>query len=156
MKRDGCYNSLEVRQLLKVNTISAKKVLLEDATLESNPSMLGSRIKKLYEQQKDTNVFTDDDRDFVRELRKLISTGANHVHMDGIQYTKLVHIEDIDDSAMPDNTSCLCVTEENEIVHKIKHNGNISIANIQKPEKHISSQLSVNEDDSVSINLNIA
>ena len=155
MNQDGCYNSLEVRKLLKVNNLSAKKIYLEDVSLESNPSMLGSRIKKLYEEQKNTNVFSDEDKQFVQDLKKLLSVSSDHLHFHKAQYMNLVHVDTLNDDDMPNNTSCLCITSENEVVYKIKHNHVVSFANVHRSEQKVASEISVNDDDSISINLNI-
>ena len=155
MNQDGCYNSLEVRKLLKVNNLSAKKIFLEDVSLESNPSMLGSRIKKLYEEQKNTNVFSDEDKKFVQDLKKLVSVSSDHLQFHKVQYTNLVHVDTLNDDDMPNDTSCLCITSENEVVYKIKHNGKVSFANVHHSDHTIDSELSVNNDDSISVNLNV-
>lgn len=157
MMSNGCYNSLEVRQLLKARTISAKKIFLEDVTLESNPSMLGSRIKKLYEQQKDTNTFSDEDKQFLDTLKQQISLRNNTFHVNSNQYTKLVSINDLDDEEMPNNSSCLCIADNDEVVYKIKLNEKVSYKKMQPSSTNhrVNSYISINDDDSVSLDLSV-
>jgi hypothetical protein len=60
--KDGVANSLQVDEL-KVNKIS-----IRDDILKSDIGMSAKRVKELYESQPNTNVFTDEEKQYIKRL----------------------------------------------------------------------------------------
>ena len=157
MRHDGCYDTLEVKRTIKANTIIAKSIQLEDTTLESSPNLLASKVKLLYESQPNTNPFTDSDKRSLTSLNNHTNTiDSGHSVINSVQFVKLFRDTEIDNELMPDNTTCICLDSQDQLIHKIKLNGCISYSKTHNLQSHISPQLNVSEESGhVSVNLQL-
>ena len=116
MKQDECYNFLQVKDTMYANTIRAKKLVLDDETLESNIHMAGERVKTLYESQKDTNCYNDGHKSTVASLQE---SGILH---NSKVYTPIYTDEETQD--IPTNSMCLCLYN-GDLVFKVNANNTI-------------------------------
>ena len=74
MFRDARFDVLEVSNQLKVNRVKANDLEVNTLKLNckeivANVGMTASTIKNLYENQYNTNAFTDDEKKFIQKLR---------------------------------------------------------------------------------------
>ena len=149
MKSDACYKNLEVKNNIVANTIFAKKINLEDTTLQSNIMMLGERIKTLYEQQRDTHAYCDADKQYVDLLQKLLDV-QNCLFKQPVFFP--IAQLDVD---VPNNCYCICASSNNAPILKSNVNGSISYTVLQKLEERVNLNVAVDEDKmSVSTLLN--
>ena len=139
MKQDECFNFLEVKNTMLAHTIRAKKLILEDETLESNVHLAGERVKALYESQKDTNSYCDCDKETVDSLQK-----SNILH-NSKAYMPIYTDGETQD--IPDNTMCLCLYN-GELVFKAKVNGVVKYIKPTCIDEHVKVNIDLNSQTS--------
>jgi len=165
MKHDGSYSVLQVTNVLRASTIHAKRILLDDATIESKPSMAAEAIQKAYETLRDTNRFTDLLKSSIETLTKTFRVYRSsmlgtvlHVTPDvtvveGTQFVSLKHANQIDDSSMPDNTMCTCLDSHGELMYKLKVGNQVRYASIPTFQPHVNASVKVDGNGHVAVNL---
>jgi hypothetical protein len=123
MAQDGKYAILNVTKSLYVNDIHANSITLHDTTFRGNIHTSGKKIKELYEAQKNTNCFTDDDKHQSHVLAQNTEMCDSHVVFTKPVFFKLPRASTVDEDSIPDNSGCMCLDDNENIVYKIKKGG---------------------------------
>lgn len=136
LHKEGNFSHLQSKSI-HADSISTNSLNLLDNTLTSNIQMAGSKIKELYEEQRDTNNFSDKYKNLVDNFNnKLI------LHPHGLTapqtFTKLLHYKHIPDGVIPNNHSILCFDDSNNLIHKSKINNTIKYFYLEPTNPHIS------------------
>ena len=146
MKQDECFINLEVKNNIHAKNIIAKKLILEDNTLTTNTHILGGDIKKLYESQKDTNCFTDFNKQTLNILSTNISSNEYSTELSNIPIFYLPTIEQISKLRLNNNTYCICSSHDNKLMYRANIDGKTSDHYFQIYEPEIKVKLNVSND----------
>ena len=135
------------------DSIRTNKIFLNNSTLISDLKMAGSRIKQLYEQQHNTNAFTDNIKSTFESLIKHIKLSTYGLFTPPV-FSKLLHYQHIPDDVIPLNNSVLCIDDDNNLVYKCNINNSIKLYKLQEFKQKVNINLNT-FDDLVYLNLNV-
>ena len=122
--RDGSFDILQVRRTLYANNIEANTITMNDTTFKGNVHTTGKKVKELYESQRNTNAFEDHHKQSIEGLEKVCTTNE-HLIIHKPMFTKMFKHFEINDDHMPDNTSIVCLDDNDKPVYKMKINGEV-------------------------------
>jgi hypothetical protein len=122
MKQDDCYQNLQVKKNLHANVIYASKLVLDDATLSSTTHLLGNDVKQLYESQRNTNCFTDENKKTLQSLSTTISTSSEIVYVKTIPVFHLPNVREVHDSLLHNQSYCICSSDDGKLMYRTKMN----------------------------------
>ena len=146
MKQDECFVNLEVKNNIHAKNIIAKKLILEDATLSTNTHILGGDIKKLYESQKDTNCFTDTDKQTLNTLSTNIVSNESSTEISNIPIFHLPTVDQISKLSLNNNTYCICSSSDNKLMYRANINGKTRDYYFQIHEPEVKVKLNVSNE----------
>lgn len=152
MSKEASFTNLKCNSIMS-DSIRTNKIFLNNSTLISDLKMAGSRIKQLYEQQHNTNAFTDNIKSTFESLIKHIKLSTYGLFTPPV-FSKLLHYQHIPDDVIPLNNSVLCIDDDNNLVYKCNINNSIKLYKLQEFKQKVNINLNT-FDDLVYLNLNV-
>lgn len=146
--KDASFEVLEVTKVLHANEIHADSITFNDTSFKGNIYTSGSRIKELYESQRNTNAFTDDNAFFISSLKNNIKSKND------IMYHKIPFSKDISDDEIPEQSMVVCLNNSGQLIQKVKYNNIVTIYTFQQQKQSLSFDMIVDE-DSGKVNVSI-
>lgn len=147
--KDGSFEVLEVTKVLHANEIHADSITFNDTSFKGNVYTSGSRIKELYESQKNTNAFTDEDVSFLHTLKN--SYRCNNDTM----YQRIPLSKDVCDEDIPEQCMVVCLNDSGQLIQKVKFNNIVTIYSFKQQEQKVFLNMSVNEDtNNINVSIN--
>ena len=124
------------------NEIHVEKLYLVDKCIESDVHMAGSRIKKLYESQQNTNPFTDANQVALNELE------STFVIQEQVNVTKPAYIKFSDiKSNVPENSYTYCLDTHSNVVMKANIGGKVQYYKVPLCGSAVQTQLDIGNDN---------
>jgi len=155
LHKEGNYSHLQSK------TVHAEKIIvntlvLKDTTLQSDISMAGTKVKQLYESQRNTNCFSDNDKMKLDTLNEMFSKQCNVLKTECPMYNKLVYLQDIDIESIPLMHSLLCIDKQtNTLLNVANVNGELKMYKYETYIPYVRTDIIVDENSEVKINLNV-
>lgn len=130
MVQDGKYDVLNVTRALYVNEVHANSITLHDTTFRGNIHTSGRKVKELYENQKNTNCFTDQHKRKVEDMSGTMVVEDTHVEFVKPVFFKLPHAATVVDEMIPNNSGCMCLDDDQNIIYKVKKDNEVGYVSL--------------------------
>ena len=153
MSKEASFTNLKCNSIMS-DSIRTNKIFLNNSTLISDLKMAGSRIKQLYEQQYNTNAFTDNIKSSFETLIKHIKLSTYGLFTPPV-FSKLLHYQHIPDDVIPLNNSVLCIDDNNNLIYKCNINNSIKLFKLQEYVPQVDVNLTSFNNDTIKLNLNL-
>ena len=156
LHKEGNYAHLKSKTV-QAETIVANTLVLKNTTLQSDISMAGAKVKQLYESQRNTNCFSDNDKIKLDSLHETFFKQCNFLTTRCPMYSKLVYLQDIDIESIPLMHTILCIDKHtNNLLNVANVNGEIKMYKYETYIPYIKTDLAVDEKSGVKISLNVS
>tara|TARA_B110000977_G_scaffold191571_1_gene263896 strand:+ start:15018 stop:15467 length:450 start_codon:yes stop_codon:yes gene_type:complete len=148
MHGDAKYKNLQTTNFIAKHII-AEEITLQDTIIKSDPMMAGATLKRLYESQRNTNVFDDTSKKTLESLNATVFRNTQNVQM-----FKLPLLSDFDTNSLPNNHAVMCFDSHGKVVYICKFDDIIRHFTLPVYEPYVNVVIDINEDNPL-IKLNV-
>lgn len=145
---------------IDVDFLHVKNLTLEDKHVNTNIDVTSKKIKDLYENNKDTNCLTNEDKSLLTSLHSSLETQADTMRftLDGpFQVTSHGQFfsipNEIDYKDIPDNHGVWCFNNKYGMIMKFKKNGKCFFTHGNTYEWSLPVEVSVDDSNTVKVNI---
>ena len=153
MRTEARYKNLQTDNFLAKN-ITADSITLKDTLIKSDVMMAGSTVKKLYEQQRDTNVFDDNAKHTLEALDTTIKRQDGTVLLP-ITCFKLPLLHELNENIIPEQHAAMCIDNDGNVIYVCKFKNNIMRYTLPVYEPYVKLNLDIDKNEEAIVNLKI-
>jgi hypothetical protein len=141
MHGDAKYKNLQTTNFYAKHII-ADEITLQDVNIKSDQQMAGATVKKLYENQRNTNVFDDFAKSTLESLNTCMPKNSQNLHM-----FKLPLISEVNVDSIPHQHTLMCFDNNGNVIYICNFNDKIKYFSLPMSEPYVKVSLNIDSDD---------
>ena len=153
MRTEARYKNLQTDNFLAKN-ITADSITLKDTIIKSDVMMAGSTVKKLYEQQHNTNVFDDKAKHTLESLNTTIKRHEGTVTLPSTCF-KLPLLSELNETIIPEQHAIMCIDNDGKVIYVCKFKNKIMHYTLPVYEPYVKLKLDIDDNSQALVNLKI-
>jgi hypothetical protein len=153
MRTEARYKNLQTDNFLAKN-ITADSITLKDTLIKSDVMMAGTTIKKLYEQQRDTNSFDNKSKETLESLNSTIKRNDGIVTLPPTCF-KLSLLDDLNEEIIREQHATMCIDGDGNVIYVCKIKNKIVRYTLPMYEPHVKVNLDFDDHEQAFVNLKV-